>query len=174
MTAPRNFLAPTLNDYGKSTNANTMALAAHLIRSKRLLSRSPNSPSSKLLDHFQPDLPAGQMESDCSICWNWSNRRKLEVILSRLTAFVNRYSKLHAEILFGGRLLAMDKRTERIRPVVVGYVWRLVSAKCASAHATESVADYFNPLQIGIGVSGVARLPFMLPGDFHLPCRPTT
>ena len=48
----------------------------------------------------------------------------------------------------------MQKKTEGIRPIVVGYVWMRLTAKCASAHAIESMADYFNPLQVEVGVAG--------------------
>ena len=48
----------------------------------------------------------------------------------------------------------MEKKTGGIRPIVVGYVWRRLTAKCASAHAIESLADYLNPLQVGVGVAG--------------------
>ena len=72
-------------------------------------------------------------------------------LLTSLTAFVSslldgRCHKDFAQILFGGRLLAMEKKTGGIRPIVVGYVCRRLTAKCASAHAIKSLADYFNPL----------------------------
>ena len=41
-----------------------------------------------------------------------------------------------------------------IRPVVVGYVWRQFAEKCAGAHAIDTLADYFTPLQLGVGVPG--------------------
>ena len=81
-------------------------------------------------------------------------------LLTSLTAFVNalllhgRCHKDFAQILFGGRLLSMEKKTEGIRPIVVGYVCRRLTAKCAIAHAIETLADYFNPLQVGVGVAG--------------------
>ena len=80
-------------------------------------------------------------------------------VLTSLTAFVNALldGKCHrefAQILCGGRLLAMEKKTGGIRQIVVGYVRRRLTAKCASAHATESLRDYFSPLQVGVGVAG--------------------
>ena len=80
-------------------------------------------------------------------------------LLTSLTAFVNslldgRYHKDFAQILFGRHLLAMEKKTGGIRPIVVGYVWMRLTAKCASAHAIERLADYFNPLQVGVGIAG--------------------
>ena len=57
-----------------------------------------------------------------------------------------------AQLLFGGRLIAMDKKSDRIRPIVVGYLWRHLAAKCTSAHATNTLVDYFSPLQLRVGV----------------------
>ena len=44
----------------------------------------------------------------------------------------------------------MEKKTGGIRPIVVGYVWRRLTANCA----IESLTDYFNALQVGVGVAG--------------------
>ena len=59
--------------------------------------------------------------------------------------------------MFGGRLLAIDKKTGGIGPIAVGNVWSRLTAKFTTVHASESLADYFNPLQVGVGVHATRR-----------------
>ena len=80
-------------------------------------------------------------------------------LLSSITALVNdfldgRCPQDIVQLLFGGRLIAMDKKSGGIRPIVVRYIWRSLAAKCASVHAINTLADYFSPLQLGVGVPG--------------------
>ena len=99
-------------------------------------------------------------------------------LLTSHTAFVNslldgRCHKDFAQILFGGRL-AMEKKTGGIRPIVVGYVWRRLTAKCARAHAIESLADYFNPFQVGVGVGVAGGCEDVMPPDGSCQLCPLT
>ena len=48
----------------------------------------------------------------------------------------------------------MDRKFGGIRPIVDGYGWRRLTAQCASAYAIDTIADYFTPLQLGVGVQG--------------------
>ena len=57
-------------------------------------------------------------------------------------------------ILFGRNLTALAKKSGGIRPIAVGYTWRRIAAKCASAFAMNTLGDYFAPTQLGVGVSG--------------------
>ena len=80
-------------------------------------------------------------------------------LMTNLTAFVNlllegRCPLRVANILFGGKLLALNKKDGGIRPIAVGYYWRRLAAKCANAHAIEKLGDYFGCLQVGVGVKG--------------------
>ena len=82
-------------------------------------------------------------------------------ILTSVTSFVNSLleGKCHKDfvhILFGGRLLAMDKKKKSggISPIVVSYVWRRLVAKCTSAHAINTLADDFTPIKLSVGVPG--------------------
>ena len=57
--------------------------------------------------------------------------------LSALTAFVNmmlagRCPPEAARFFFGGRLLALKKKTGGIRPIAVGFILRRLASKCAS------------------------------------------
>ena len=77
-------------------------------------------------------------------------------LLAAVTTFVNSLinGKCHDDyqhILFGGKLIALDKKSGWIRPIVVGYAWRRLAAKCASIHATDVLSGYFSPRQVGIG-----------------------
>jgi hypothetical protein len=61
-------------------------------------------------------------------------------LLGVITQFVNCLldGKCHPDvipILFGGNLIALEKKTGGIRPIAIGYVWRRLAAKCANTHA---------------------------------------
>jgi Reverse transcriptase (RNA-dependent DNA polymerase) len=80
-------------------------------------------------------------------------------LLTSITGFVNTLleGKCHpdvAPILFGGNLIALEKKSGGIRPIAIGYTWRRIAAKCANAYATCVLASYLSPIQVGVGVSG--------------------
>ena len=56
------------------------------------------------------------------------------------------------EIIFGGRLIALQKKSGGIRPIAIGYTWRRLVAKCACKYATKKLAPLLSPLQLGVGV----------------------
>jgi hypothetical protein len=81
------------------------------------------------------------------------------VLLTSLTAFVN--SLLDGKccsdvtpILFGGKLIALEKKSGGIRPIAIGYTWRRIAAKCANSYATSLLRNYFQPTQLGVGTPG--------------------
>jgi hypothetical protein len=81
------------------------------------------------------------------------------VLLTSLTAFVNLLldGKCCSEvtpILFGGQLIALEKKSGGIRPIAIGYTWRRIAAKCANSYATASLSSYFHPIQLGVGTPG--------------------
>jgi len=92
-----------------------------------------------------------------------------------LTGFVN--CLLHGEIhplvspvLFGGNLIALEKKTGGIRPTAVGYTLRRIAAKCANSYAASQLADYFS-LIWEFGPPEVSR-PQSIPPDVTLkPCQ---
>ena len=59
-----------------------------------------------------------------------------------------------APITFCGSLIALAKKSEGIRSIAMGYVWRRLAAKCANTYAVAELADYFGQIQLGVGVPG--------------------
>ena len=71
------------------------------------------------------------------------------VILMTDTRHVNA-----APVFFGGRLLALNKKTGGIRPIVNGFTLRRLASKCANSFGTKKLASVFYPHQLGIGTPG--------------------
>jgi len=57
-------------------------------------------------------------------------------------------------ILFGRRLLALNKKSGGIRPIALGFTLRRLASKCANSFAASKLAPYFAPHQMGAGVEG--------------------
>ena len=53
----------------------------------------------------------------------------------------NKLSTLVNEILFGGRLIALQKKDRGILLIVVGYTLRRLVAKCVNAHVIKLRSD---------------------------------
>ena len=80
-------------------------------------------------------------------------------LLKSLTDFTNSLldGNCHADvvpILFGGNLIALEKKTGGIRPIAIGYTWRRIASKCANTYACAQVKEFLAPLQLGVAVSG--------------------
>ena len=58
------------------------------------------------------------------------------------------------EIIFGGRLMALEKKGEGIRPIEIDYTWRRLAAKCANRHIISRRGAALQPIQLGVGVPG--------------------
>ena len=79
--------------------------------------------------------------------------------LSALTAFVNmilagRCPSDVAPIFFGGRLLALNKKSGGIRPIAIGFTLRRLASKCANSFGTSQLKGLFYPHQLGVGIPG--------------------
>ncbi len=81
------------------------------------------------------------------------------VLLAALTDFVNmtlagRCPETVAQVFFGGRLIALSKKSGGIRPIAIGMTLRRIVSKCASTYGSDQLASYFCPRQLGVGTSG--------------------
>jgi hypothetical protein len=88
-----------------------------------------------------------------------NNRESGPALLTSLTAFVNMLLEGKCDpavipVLFGGRLIALEKKSGGIRPIAIGYTLRRVAAKCANVYATAVLTDYLQPIQVGVGTPG--------------------
>ena len=81
-----------------------------------------------------------------------------------------------AAVLFGGKLIALQKKDGGVRPVAVGFTWRRLAAKCANKFALSQLGDSLLPRQLGVGVSGgceaavhaTRRFMAVMPDDWAL------
>jgi len=79
--------------------------------------------------------------------------------LAALTAFINLVlsggcpSEV-GPIFFGGRLLALNKKSGGVRPIAIGFSLRRLASKCASSFGINSLRSYFHPHQLGVGIPG--------------------
>jgi len=79
--------------------------------------------------------------------------------LAALTLFVNSVlagscPQGFAPYFFGGRLLALGKKSGGIRPIAVGLTLRRLVCKCASSFGSKRMVSSFHPRQLGVGVAG--------------------
>jgi len=76
-------------------------------------------------------------------------------LLASLTAFSNVLlsGKCHPDItsiLFGGRFVALNKKSGGIRPIAAGFTLRrLHVSKCANPFTVSNLASFFAPRQLG-------------------------
>ena len=80
-------------------------------------------------------------------------------LLSSITSFINnlldgKCPTTVRPVLFGGSLIALDKKSGGIRPIAVGYTWRRIAAKCANSFAAARLGTYLRPHQLGVAVPG--------------------
>ena len=59
-----------------------------------------------------------------------------------------------ASIFFGGRLIALNKKSGGISPIAVGFTLQRLVSKCANTHATACLSTFFRPIQLGVGTPG--------------------
>ena len=55
------------------------------------------------------------------------------------------------EIVYGGRLIALQKKDGGIRPTVVGYTLRRLAAKCANTFVIKRRSEELKPIQVSGG-----------------------
>jgi len=79
--------------------------------------------------------------------------------LSSLTAFTNLILAGGcpadiSPIFFGGRLLALSKKSGGVRPIAIGFTLRRLASKCANSVGSVQLRGYFCPRQQGVGIPG--------------------
>ena len=57
-------------------------------------------------------------------------------------------------VFFGGRFLALNKKSGCIRPITIGFTLRCLTSKCANTIGTNRLPSYFYPQQLGVGTPG--------------------
>ena len=87
-------------------------------------------------------------------------------LLSAITAFINMFFRGHCPsqivpVLFGTNLTAVIKKSGGIHLIAVGYYWCRLYAKCANYFASNKLATYFEPIQLGFGVSSGCEAAFL-------------
>ena len=55
------------------------------------------------------------------------------------------------QIIFGGRLIALQKKDGGIRPIAIGYTLRRLAAKCANSFVIARRSNELKPIQVGVG-----------------------
>ena len=76
-------------------------------------------------------------------------------LVSSLTAFTNclLLGEVHPDVslvIFGGNLIALEKKSAGVHPIAVRYTLRRIAVKCANTYAASQLADYFTPVQLGV------------------------
>ena len=85
-----------------------------------------------------------------------------EKLKNAITDFVNillegNLPVADSQIIFGGRLIALQKKDGGIRPLAIGYTLRRLAAKCANSFVIARRSNELKPIQVGVGVSGGAE-----------------
>ena len=100
-------------------------------------------------------------------------------LLSHLTAFVNLLLRGQCppdigKLLFGGKLVSLNKKDGGIRPIAVGYYWRRSVAKCANLYPhLKKCQTYLRPCSWAWGFLVGARPLNIRPVDLLRACRKT-
>jgi len=107
-----------------------------------------------------------------------SNKETGHALISALATLINLWMQGKCPssvtpIFFGGRLIALQKKSGGIRPIAIVYTLRRLAGKCVNKYALTILKDSFTPSQLGVGVSGGCGQPSMQHAGF-LPTCPTT
>ena len=70
-----------------------------------------------------------------------------------------------APVFFGGRLLALNKKTGGIRPIVIGFTLRRLASKCANSFGTKKLASFFYPISWALVLPVGVKLLSIRPED---------
>jgi len=59
-----------------------------------------------------------------------------------------------APVFFGGRLLALNKKSGGVRPIAIGFTLRRLASKCANAFGVNHLKGFLQTYQLGVGTPG--------------------
>ena len=59
-----------------------------------------------------------------------------------------------ARYFFGGRLLALNKKSGGSRPIAIGFTLRRLVSKCANTRGVNHLKSFLQPRQLGVGTAG--------------------
>jgi len=59
-----------------------------------------------------------------------------------------------APVFFGGRLLALNKKSGGVRPIAVSFTLRRLTSKCVNAFGDNHLKGFLQPYQLGVGTPG--------------------
>jgi len=107
-----------------------------------------------------------------------SNKETGPALISALTAFINllmqgKCPSSITPIFFGGRLIALQKKSGGIRPIAIGYTLRRLAAKCVNKFALTVLKGSFTPAQLGEMHPVAVRQPSTPPAAFLPTCLTT-
>src|SRR6218665_1913872 len=76
-----------------------------------------------------------------------NNQESSAVFLASLTDFINVLLRVECpkemrEIMFGGSLIALSKKSGGLRPIVIWYTYRRLAAKCANRYALGRLGSF--------------------------------
>ena len=88
-----------------------------------------------------------------------NNNETGPALLTSITNFVNMLlrGECHREVvpfLFGGRLIALEKKSGGVHPTAIGFTLLRIAAKCANTFALNFLGNKLLPIQLGLGSSG--------------------
>ena len=88
-----------------------------------------------------------------------SNVKTDSALLKSLTNFVNMLlrGEFNREVipsLFGGNVIALEKKSGGLRPIAIDYTLRRIAVQCANNFALSSFGNKLLPTQLGLGSSG--------------------
>ena len=77
-----------------------------------------------------------------------------------------------APVFFGGRLLALCKKSGGVRPIAIGFFsLRRLASKCANQCGPNRLKSYFHPHQVGVGIHGGCEAAIHSDRRFLESCR---
>ena len=87
-----------------------------------------------------------------------TNSLLVEVITDFVNLLLSGISdQLINNIFYGGRLIALQKKSGGISPIAIGYTLRQLAAKFANQHVLTKLTDFFSPIQLRVGTQGGAE-----------------